>query len=149
MWRSGSTSPYSVSDPWRAIYQDSARFRSLPHNPERCAELQITSVQMRQINDLLHQFAMKLCGSRVSDQKLGNLYNLLTFQNDYCPHDDDWTSLLFAYKEAPAGSLREQAKADLIDSVRLFSQNYHAGTIEFAEAAKKILTPAQLDRLLR
>ena len=147
--RGGAELPYSVSDPWRAVYQDAARFRSLPHHPETWAELKITAEQVGRINDLLHQFAVKLCGSRVSDQKIGNLNTLLTFQSDYCPSDDDWTSLLFAYKEAPAGLLREQAKADLIDSVRVFSQNYHAGTVEFAEAAKKIFPPAQLDQILR
>jgi HEAT repeat protein len=149
LWRGGANLPYSVSGPYHAIYQNAGRFRLLPNNPDRCAELKITPEQLKQLNDLLHQFAVKLCGSRISDQKIGNLYNLLVFQSDYCPSDDDWTSLLFAYKEAPAGPLQEQAKADLIDSVRVFSQNYHAGTVEFAEAAKKIFTAAQLEEILR
>lgn len=149
LWRGGANLPYSVSGPYHAIYQNAGRFRLLPNNPDRCAELKITSEELKQLNDLLHQFAVKLCSSRISDQKIGNLYNSLVFQSDYCPSDDDWTSLLFAYKEAPDGPLREQAKADLIDSVRVFSQNYHAGTVEFAEAAKKIFTAAQLEEILR
>jgi hypothetical protein len=149
MWRGGANLPYSASDPYRSIYQNAGHFRVLPHNPERCAELQIASEQLKQLNDLLHQFAVKLCGSRLSDQKIGNLYNSLILQSDYCPSDDEWTSLLFAYKEAPAGPLQEQAKSDLIDSVRVFSQNYHAGTVEFAEAANKIFTAAQLEEILR
>ena len=144
-----SLTPYSASDSYRVIYQASARFRSLPHRLERGAELGITSEQLTKLKDLLHQFAVRLCGSRVSDQRIGNLYNDLVFWNDNCPSDGDWTFLWFDYKEAPAGPIREQAKADFIDSVRIFSQNYHAGTVEFVEAAKKIFTPAQLEAVLR
>jgi hypothetical protein len=147
--RGGASFPYRVSDSYRAIYRESARLRSLPHKPERNAELSITPEQAKQLGDLLHRFAVILCGPRVSDQQIGNLYNLLVHQHESCPHHGDWTPLLFAYKEAPAGLLREQAKADLIDSVRSFSQNYHAGTVEFVEAAKKIFSSAQLDDILR
>ena len=149
MWRGGANMPYTVSDSFQLIYQTAARFRSLPQNPKRCAELKITLEQLKQLNDLLHQFAVKLCGSRISDQKIGNLYQGLTLSSDYCPGSDDWHTCLLAYFEAPAGSLREQAKVDLIDSVRVFSQNYHSGTVEFAEAAKKIFTPTQLEEILR
>jgi HEAT repeat protein len=147
--RGGASFPYRVSDPYRTVYQTAALFRSLPHEPKRCAELHITSEQVKQLEELLHQFAVRLCGPRISEQKIGNLYNLLVQQHGSCPHHDDWTPLLFAYKEAPGGLLREQAKADLIDSVRVFSQNYHAGTVEFVEAAKKVFSSAQLEDLLR
>jgi hypothetical protein len=36
-----------------------------------------------------------------------------------------------------------------MDTVRIFSQNYHVGTVEFAEAAKKIFTAEQLKEILR
>jgi hypothetical protein len=55
---------------------------------------------------------------------------------------------LVDYKESP-GSLREQAKVNFINSVQIRSQYYHSGTIEFVEAAQKILTPAQLEQLLK
>jgi hypothetical protein len=51
------------------------------------------------------------------------------------------------YREAPP-NLKEQAKAELMDEVRIFSQNYHAGTVEFVESAKKIFT-AQLEQILK
>ncbi len=149
LWRTGADLPYAVSDPYLEIYRLAARFRSLPEDPKRCAELGITSEQVKTLKELLHRFAVELCGPHVSDQRTGNLYNLLVFQSDYCTGDDDWTSLFSAYKEAPSGPLREQAKADLIDSVRVFSQNYHAGTVEFAESAKKIFTPGQLEQILK
>jgi hypothetical protein len=147
--RGGASFPYQVVEPYTAVYQASARFRSLPRNPKCCAELGVTSEQVKRLETLLHQFSIKLCGLRISEQKFGNLYNLLVQQPGSCPHHDDWTPLLFACKEAPAGLLREQARAGLIDSVRIFSQNYHAGTVEFVDAAKKIFSTAQLEDLLR
>jgi hypothetical protein len=78
-----------------------------------------------------------------------NFYNLLISQHGSCPHHGDWTPLLRAYKEAPAGPLRDQARANLMDCVRVFSQNYHAGTVEFVEASRKILRPEQLEGILR
>jgi hypothetical protein len=53
------------------------------------------------------------------------------------------------YFEAPAGSIHEQAKVDLMSAIQTFSQNYHAGTVEFVEAAKKVLTQTQLEEILR
>jgi hypothetical protein len=148
--RVGSTGPYSVSEPYRAVYQNAAEFRSLPRNPERCAALKITPEQMTRLIVLLQRFAMKLCGP---DQEIGNCYyNLTSFSNN-CPYGIGTSWKQWAtykdYKEAPAGPIRDQVKADLIDSVRVFSQNYHAGTVEFVEAAKKIFTQAQLDQISR
>lgn len=148
--RGGANLPYCVSEVYRPVYDAAARFRSLPNMPsENRAKLNITPEQMRQLNELLRQFAVTLCGRRVSDQKLGNLYNSLVLQPDFLPGDDEWWHLLLAYKEAPAGPLQEQAKANLVEEVRIFSQNYHAGTVEFAEAAKNIFTPTQLDQIVK
>jgi hypothetical protein len=52
------------------------------------------------------------------------------------------------YREAPP-NLKEQAKAELMNEVRIFSQNYHAGTVEFVESAKRIFKPAQLEQILK
>jgi hypothetical protein len=149
IWREAESLPYLVSDSYRSVYETAAHFRSLPNmSIEARAKLNITSEQMQQLNELLHRFAVKLCGSRISDQKIGNLYNLLVHQSDYCPGSDDWHNLFHDYQEAPP-SLKQQIKADLINSVRVFSQDYHSGTVEFAEAAKKIFTPKQLEEILR
>jgi HEAT repeat protein/PBS lyase HEAT-like repeat-containing protein len=151
--RQGATGPYSVSEPYRAVYQKAAAFRALPRNPQRCAALKITPEQMARLIDLLHKFAVKLCGPLVSDQETGYCYNDLISFSDICPYVSGNSRNLLAaykdYKEAPPGPLRDQAKADLIDSVRLLSQNYHAGTVEFVESAKKIFTPEQLEQILR
>ena len=141
---------FEVSDSYRSLYQCAKRFRSLPNDAKRCEELNISPEQLKQLEDLLHQFALKLCNSRVIDNKLGNFYQMLVFVDNYkVPFDDDWFFLESNYFEAPAGSIHEQAKADLINSVHAFSQNYHAGTVEFVEAAKKIFTQTQLEELLR
>ena len=150
MSRGGGSSPYSVSDSYSPIYRAAARLRRLPSsNPNPTAKLNITPQQMKELTDLLNKFAAKLCGSDVSDLRISNFYNLLVNDSDYCPDDIDRWAMLSAYKEAPAGPIKEQAKADLMDSVHIFSQNYHAGTVEFVEAAKKIFTPAQLEEILR
>jgi hypothetical protein len=138
-----------VAEPYRAVYEASARFRSLPGKPERATELGITSAQMKQLEGLLRRFAVTLCGPRLSEQQTGNCYNLLIAQAGSCPFHGDWSSLLRAYHEAPAGLLREQARGDLIESVRSFSQNYHAGTVEFVEAARKVFTPEQVEAICR
>jgi hypothetical protein len=36
-----------------------------------------------------------------------------------------------------------------MNEVRIFSQNYHAGTVEFVESAKRIFKPAQLEQILK
>ena len=63
------------------------------------------------------------------------------------PVDRGWTQLYAAYAEAPAGPLHQQAADDLGDAVRVASQEYHAAHEAFAQAAKRILTPAQLEQL--
>jgi hypothetical protein len=140
--------PYSESDFYRPLYEKSGRFRSLAGDASQRAKLKITGQQSKQLEDLLHQFAVRLCGARVSDQKTGNLYNLLVWQSGYCPFSADWSDLFRDYQEAPPW-LKEQAKADLIESVRVFSQNYHAGTADFVESASKIFTSAQLEQILK
>lgn len=148
MWRGAATMPYSPSDAFHQVYENSAHFRSLPNMSKADLEkIGIKSEQIQQLNVLLHEFAVKLAGPLVSDQKIGNLYNLLVGQSG-CPGSDDWHECLYDYLEAPA-VLKEQTKANLIDSVRIFSQNYHAGTIEFVEAAEKIFTKEQLEQILK
>jgi hypothetical protein len=146
--RSGSRFNYSVSNSYRAVYHTSSRMRSLANSSARCTQLEISSEQLQQLKDALHQFAVKLCGPNSSDQRISNTYTRLVSWSDYCPSDDNWRSLLVDYKESP-GSLREQAKVNFINSVQIRSQYYHSGTIEFVEAAQKILTPAQLEQLLK
>ena len=149
MWRGAATMPYSPSDAFRQVYENSTHLSSLSNMPKADLEkIGIKPEQIQQLNALLHKFAVKLASPLVSDQKIGNLYNLLVGQSGYCPGSDDWDECLYDYLEAPA-VLKEQTKADLIDSVRIFSQNYHAGTVEFVESAKKIFTPTQLDEILR
>jgi hypothetical protein len=60
-----------------------------------------------------------------------------------------WTQSYIAYKDAPPGPLQEQAKDDLCDAVRIASQSYHAAHAAFAEAAKRILSPDQIEHLHR
>lgn len=138
-----------VSEPFREVYRTAALFRGLPKNPKRCADLNITAQQIDQLKDLLHQFAVKLSGPLSSEQKVGNLYNLLLAGPEYSVSGQDWDDCLIAYKEAPPGPLKKQAKEDLLESHRIFSQNYHAGTVEFAEAAKKIFPADQLKQILK
>ena len=149
IWRGAANLPYSPSDDYRQVYEISAHFRSLPNvSKSDLVKIGITPEQVQQLNNLLHQFAIKLAGPLVSDQKIGNLHNLLVANSGYCPGSDDWHQCLQDYLEAPP-LLKEQAKIDLIDSVRIFSQNYHAGTVEFVEAAKKIFTKEQLEQILK
>jgi hypothetical protein len=72
---------------------------------------------------------------------------LVSVENYNVPFDDDWFFLESNYFESPPGPIQGQAKADLMNSVQAFSQNYHAGTVELVEAAKKIFTPAQLEQI--
>ena len=147
--RGGAQSPpYSVSEAYRSTYEVAGKLRHLAGHPELNSKFEITAEQAKQLTDLIEKFSERLCGSDVSKQAKENFYNLLV-QQIGCPHDIGWWQLLFAYKEAPAGLLKEQAKSDLVDSVRQLSQNYHVGTVEFAEAAKKIFTPEQLAEILR
>ena len=147
---SGGTRPYSVSDAFRSIYKESARLRSLPNaSSNALANLNISQAQMKQFTQLLTNFATRLCGNEISDQRTSNLYNDLVHGSEYCPSDISWSAILRAYDEAPAGEIKQQAKEDFMNSVQVFSQNYHAGTVEFVEAAKKIFTPAQLVEILK
>jgi len=149
LWRGSASFPYTVPEAYQAVYESAGRFRALPADASQCAKYKVTPEQVAGLVDLLRQFAIRLCGSTVSSQRVGNFYNLLVGQAGYCPGDDDWGELLRAWQEAPAGPLRNQAKADLINSVQVFSQNYHLGTVEFAAAAGKILTLEQAAAVLR
>lgn len=146
--RSIQNMPYLVPDSYRSVYEDAHVLRSLSQDSKKLSDFKISSEQLKQLNDSLHEFAVKLCGSNVSAQKIGNLYNSLVFDPGYCPVNDDWYFLFPAYKEAPP-SLQEQTKADLINSVQAFSQNYHSGTVEFVQAARKIFSQTQLDQILK
>lgn len=148
--RASFKTPYAVPDSYRSLYQCSSHLRSLPNDAKRCEELKIAPEQLKQLEGLLHQFALKLCNSRIIDNKPGNFYQELVFANNYnVPFDDDWFFLERNVYESPDGLIREQAKADLMNSVQAFSQNYHAGTAEFVEAAKKIFTTEQLEQILK
>lgn len=149
LWRGGANEPYSVSDQYRAIYTTASRFLALVNaSSETRAKLKLTPEQTTRLATLSRQFAVKLCGSRVSDQKIGNFYSLLVNNSEYCPSDDTWWECFRDYKEAPP-SLKEQTKTDLINSVVIFSENYHEGTVEFAQAARKIFTGSQIEEILR
>lgn len=148
-YASGNDS-FSVSNSYRSLYQHSKCFRSLPNDAKRREELKITPEQLKQLQKLLQQFALKLCASRVINNKASNFYQELVVVNTFdVPFDDDWDFLERNYFESPDGPIREQAKADLMNSVQALSQNYHAGTVEFVGAAKKIFSPAQLEEILR
>jgi hypothetical protein len=45
--------------------------------------------------------------------------------------------------------LKDQAKADFLNDVQVFSQNYHSGTVELVDASKKILSREQISQLSR
>jgi hypothetical protein len=141
---------YSPSESYRSVYQLAAHLRALPNASNQQREKpNITPEQMKQLTDLLNVFAKKLCGSKVSDLWISNFYNLLVNDSDYCPASAACFGFAFTdYREAPP-NLKEQAKAELMDEVRIFSQNYHAGTVEFVESAKRIFTPAQLEQILK
>lgn len=143
-----SQDTYDVSDSYTTIYKVARRLRSLPHDTSYCSRLKMSAGQLRQLDNLLYQFAAQLSGSNVSDEKIEGYYEALVTSCDYCPGNDDWFSLFSIYLWAPA-YLREQAKTNLINSVQAFSQNYHSSTVEFVEKAKKIFTSAQLDEILK
>lgn len=146
--RTGGNLPYTVSEPYKSVYRNASHFRSVQNDSNLCAQLKISPQQLQRLHDLLNEFAVKLCGPNVSDQKTRNLYQDLVLSSNYCPWSEDWHTKLIAYNEAPS-ALRQQARAELIDSVRVFSQNYHSGTVEFAKAAEKIFTASQLQGILR
>lgn len=149
LWRGGANEPYSVSDPYQSIYTVASRFRALVNaSDETRAKLRMTAEQTARLITLSRQFAVKLCGSQVSDQRIGNFYNLLVSNSDCSPGDDAWWDYLRAYQEAPP-SLKEQTKTDVINSVVDFSENYHEGTVEFANAARKVFTRSQIEEILR
>jgi hypothetical protein len=122
----------------------SSRVLSLLNRPGLYPQLEVSSLQAKQLDEALSQFARRLCGSPFSDKRAAGLRHLLVFIRVGFAGDPDWHSLYCAYKEAPGGQRHDEAQADLCESVRAFSQNYHAGTIEFAEAAKRILTRQQV-----
>jgi HEAT repeat protein len=145
--RNGGNHSYQVSEPYLPIYQLASKVRSLLGRRELYPSLEVTSVQAKQLDESLDQFAQKLCGPQISDRKVADYRRLLVTYSGSCPSELDLMSFFFAYREAPAGPLKEQAEADLCDVVRAYSQNYHAGTVEFAAAAKLILTRQQLERI--
>lgn len=141
---------FGVSDSYRSLYQSARCLRSLPNDAKRREELNITPEQLKQLDGLLHHFALKLCNSRVINNKPGNFYQeLISVKNYNVPFDDDWFFLESNYFESPPGPIHDQAKADLMNSVQALSQNYHTGTVEFVEAVRKVLTTTQLEQLLR
>ena len=122
----------------------------MPNEAKCREELNITPEQLKQLDALLHQFALKLCNSRIINNKLGNFYQELVFVNNYdVPFDDDWFFLESNYFKSPPGPIHDHAKADLMNSIQALSQNYHAGPVEFVEATKKVLTTTQLQQILR
>lgn len=152
IYRNGANYPYSPSDTYRQTYRIAAKACSVIGHPELNSALKITPEQAGQLKAQIRIFSAKLCGLHVSPgatDNTDNYYNVLVNQGGYCPGNFDWHQLYQNYQEAPAGELKEQAEKDLLESVRIFSQNYHAGTIELAEAAKKIFTPEQLEEILR
>jgi len=63
----------------------------LLNDAKRREELKITPEQLKQLEELLHQFALKLCASRVINNKVSNFYQELVVVNNYdIPFDDDW-----------------------------------------------------------
>lgn len=138
---------YSPSEHYQAIYQMAARLRALPNAPKQTLKnLNISVQQMKRLTTALNKFATQLSGGGVSEQGISNFYNLLVNDPDFCvgSFDDAFTS----YREAPAGRLKNRAKADLMDQVRVFSQDYHAGTVELVETAKEIFDNEQLQQIL-
>ena len=119
--RTSSSTPYSPSEPYQPIYQLAQHIRWLLRFRDLYPALQITPEQNEQLSKL--PLPMEW------------------------PFNMRWTSLFIDYKESPDGPPKQQAERALLDSVRETSQNYHAGVVGLAEAAKKILTPAQLQRL--
>ena len=135
---------YSPAEAYSPAYQISRSVLSLLNRPGLYPQLEVTSWQAKQLDEALSRFARTLCGSPFSDKRAAGLRHLLVFIRVGCPGDPDWHSLYCAYKEAPGGRRHDESETDLCESVRAFSQNYHAGTIEFEEAAKRILTPQQI-----
>src|SRR5581483_7181846 len=134
----------------RSVYQSAARLRALANiSNDKREKLNITPEQMTHLASQVNVFAKKLCGSHVSDQRISNFYNSLVNDSDDCPASAAFFGSAFTdYREATP-SLKEHTKASLTDDVRVFSQNYHLGTIEFVEAAKKIFTPTQFEEITR
>ena len=147
--RGTSKVSYETADSYRSLYHEAGCLRSLLSIDGKAKTSKISSVQSEKLNQLLHQLAQKLCNSRVINNKELNFYQGLIWEPKNCPFDDDWHFLHRNYFEAPTDLIRDQAKADLMNSVQTLSQNYHAGTVEFVESAKKIFSPAQLEEILK
>jgi HEAT repeat protein len=144
----GISYDYNIPDYDNSAYVIASHFRSLANYPKNYPNLAVSQEQLKQLNDLLHQFAVKLCGSDVSNQQIENYYHALVSSWTECPYDySSWISLHSVYSTAPPDS-HEQAKANLLNTIQAFSQNYHSGTVEFAEKAQKIFTPEQLKQIL-
>lgn len=149
LYRNSESDDFTPAQPFKAVYELAARIRGLPNGTaEKAGQLNLSPEQKMQIAMTVKQFAMKLCGAKVSDLCISNFYNLLANNADYCPTGAAFfgTPLRY-YQEAPDGPLKEQAKFDFVDEVRRFSQDYHAGTVELVQNAKKILTKEQINML--
>jgi hypothetical protein len=148
IYRVRQTHFYRVADAYREEYHLAHRVRSLLSHPGLYPQLRLTSSQAKELDEAVNRFCRELCGPHFSDKKASDLRRLLLGLQveDHCPGDPDWLFLFVAYKEAP-GWLHDEAEAELCESVRVFSQNYHAGSIELAGAAERILTKEQLAAL--
>ena len=137
------------TEPFKALYKTGTHIRKLlDASGEQAKELNLSPTQKDQIIAALKKFAVRLCDTQVSDQRTSNFYGLLVGQADYCPSASAFFGFAYEdYLEAPDGSLKEQAKAKLMDQVQIFVQNYHTGTIELVETAKSILTHEQFDKV--
>lgn len=63
------------------------------------------------------------------------------------PNYPEWTSLYIAYREAPAGDLRQAAESELGESVRNVSQSHYQSYRAAADAIEQILTAEQIQRV--
>jgi hypothetical protein len=149
--RTSESDDFTPTPPFKAVYELASQIRKLPNaNPEETQRLNLTSEQRAKIAEAVKQFAMKLCGAKVSDLWVSNFYNLLVNNPEYCPTGAAFFSIpLKYYQEAPDGVLKDQAKADFLNDVQVFSQNYHSGTVELVDASKKILSREQISQLSR
>ncbi len=84
---------YSPTEAYSSAYQISSRALSLLNRPEPYPQLGVTSLQAKQLDEALSQFARRLCGSPFSDKRAAGLCHLLVFIRVGCPGDPDWRSL--------------------------------------------------------
>jgi hypothetical protein len=146
--RDGGRWEYTPTQPYQSIYNAVGRFRPLVNDPDQAAaKWNISPAQMNQLRQSLNRFAVKLCGSHVSDQKIANFYNLLANNSPYCPDDFECSHRLTIYWEAPSW-LKQEAKTDLINTTVNYSQNYHMGSVEFVNSVTNILSPSQIQQIL-